>query len=460
MAYKRKSAEIYGPSKKSSKIDLNYPFTSSSSTSITPPFVNAPFYDENGQLSISVTQPVSIQDGSIGIAYDSSLETIGGKLGIKIDPNGAIKSDPDGIDVSIGKGLELDEFGAIDIKIASNQPLDVSSDGISILTDGTTITTKMGTPNNQQEITIKIDENGGIESSEAGIAIKCDSTLSVDQEGLGVVCDPSGPITSDQNGLDIDIDAQSMEVTTDTTNTPRLGTKLYSNGAIIKSTNGLSIQCDRNNFDIYSNSLLLQNYVFTSGNGIGGNGFTARVMAKVGTSYITFPCAYDAKLISFNGTVQGNITIKVRSRDISGIPLDQQTTNPTFTFWLCRDTTNSSLKNFSNCSNNQFTPNKTTVISKTNPNGLNAWVTSTDQNWYLGNTSGDTIYGVPNGDGKLSGTYLYSVVFSVVQFYGTSMPRLAFTVNLTPTGANSNHLYVPDNNAAVTIGPVKFWYLI
>lgn len=460
MAYKRKSAEIYGPSKKSSKIDLNYPFTSSSSSSITPPFVNAPFYDENGQLSISVTQPVSIQDGSIGIAYDSSLETIGGKLGIKIDPNGAIKSDPDGIDVNIGKGLELDEFGAIDIKIASNQPLDVSSDGISILTDTNTLALYTSSPNNQSEIGVKLEENGGLESSENGISIKCDTTLTTDVDGLGVVCNPNGPITADADGIDIDIDDQTLEITNSSTNQPQLTVKTYSNGGLEKnSTTGISIQCDRNNFDIYSNTLRLQNYVFTSGQGIGTNGFTSYVMAKIGNNYYKFKSAYEAKLISFNGIVNGSITIKIRTSDITGVPTEQQSLNPTFTFWLCRDLSDSTLQNYSNCSNNQYSPDKTSVLSKTEPNGINAWVTPTDTNWYLGGTSGENIYGTPNGDNQLAQSYVYNVAFSIVRLYNTNRSRLTFTVYLTPSGLNTNKLYDSSINGAVTVGPIRFWYL-
>ncbi|WPM93294.1 protein fiber2 [Goose adenovirus 4] len=465
MAYKRKSAEIYGPSKKSSKIDLNYPFTSSSSSSITPPFVNAPFYDENGQLSISVTQPVSIQDGSIGIAYDSSLETIGGKLGIKIDPNGAIKYSSNGLNLLIGGGLEEDEFNHLSIKVAPNQPIDVSNSGISLINDTNTLAIYTSSPNNQSEIGVKLEENGGLESSENGIAIKCDSTVTTDTDGLGVVINPNGPLNADENGIDLDYDPNSLYIK-NINNTKSLSVLLNSNGALTSSS-GLGINIDTSYFSITNNALtfsyqLPSVYIFTSGDPNLQNYSTARVMAKTANnSLYTIPCAYASNMKALGGIVHGYLSIKVRSSDASNvIPTDQQSSNPMFSFWLCRDIANENNYNFSNCTNNSYSPNTDAVKTAITPNGsINAWVNSSSSNFYLDNISCTSFTLIPNGDNDLENKYIATVNFSIVRISPNSSPQLVFTIKLSTLTANSYSLYSSTTNGAVTIGPIQFWYM-
>lgn len=446
-------------SSKQAKIDLNYPIsTTSSSTSITPPFIQPPFNASNGELSLSVAQPLSINGGSIVLNSDETLETVQGKLSVNVDPEGPIITGTNGLNLMLGKGITEDEFHHLTLNISPDQPLDLSSSGLSVLFDSQSLTTSNSSVNAQYELMVNLEPDGGLEKSDSGISIKTDTTLTTDDTGLGVVLNPDGPITADENGIDIDVDPDTILIKK-INNENAISVNLDVGSCLIASSSGIAIKTD-NTLQVSNNTLgVVSNnstYTITSGSQGLSNYNTAQVMAKISNSYINLPCAYYAKIFGNGSVVNGYITMNLRTVDMTAVPTEYQTITPTFTFWLCRDLENDSQFNFSRCTNNSYTENSK---QNTIPSTYNSFITGINSsNCYLSSGGGVTLYGRTEGELDLANRYNYTCTFSLVKLSSNSNPQLAFTISLTTLTSNSKYLYDTSSNGNVTIGPIFFSY--
>lgn len=228
MASKRTHEGASNTPPKQAKIDLNYPLsTSSNSSSITPPFIQPPFNSSDGGLTVSVAQPLSINGGSISLNYDNTLETLQGQLSVKVETDGPIDVTENGLTLSIGDGLKKGEFGELDVNFANGQPFDVSNGGITLLIDDESMELTNDPSNNQQMLTVKLDD-----------------TLVKDQNGIGINIDPNGPINAGPDGLDIDLDTNTLQLISQN-QYKALSVKCRSGGGIT-SNNGLQINLSNN----------------------------------------------------------------------------------------------------------------------------------------------------------------------------------------------------------------------
>lgn len=203
-------------------LDLNYPYSyQPSQPEINPPLIDidGPLYVENGKLNVAVTPPVSIVNKRIGLSIDNtSLEVEENKLGVKLDPQGALQYDTNGIAIVTDSTLQITDW-ELGVKIADEQPIDFTAEGLVLNVDDTLLV---------------------------------DQGLSGEHE-LGVHLNPQGPINADHNGLDIDYD-ESLQVTQFDT-VYKLGIKVDSAAPLLVTGDGLSLKIDQSTLEVKDGKL-------------------------------------------------------------------------------------------------------------------------------------------------------------------------------------------------------------
>lgn len=452
----------------SSDIDLVYPFWTDTSVSlVNPPFVTGPLYDDNGYLNVRTSAPIQSVGSSLSLVYDNSLALNGGKLGVKIDPNGPLDETDHGLSLAIGNGLDEDEFTGLTVKPDPNGPIEVSSSGVSVVYDPSTLTVVEMTPNSQKTMKVLVNPDGAI-ATEGGLGVKFDTdALEVTEEGLSIKIKENGPITIEPDaGLDIDIDS-TLVITQDSTGTNNLCVNLSPTGCIGTSSSGIRIQYDENSFTVSPDNKLTLNSsmstcVFRSGDNTLNN-YSSRLMRNIGTYKV--PCTYYASIVYGNNVSYGTLVIRVKASDASyGVPQKDPFFNldPVLTFWLCRDIESEDRVNFSVCSNNSYSPDSGTVKKFITPTYSNCTVDSTDAYFLLdiNKTPGQDINGMPVGTQDLENIYSYKCRFSLANVKDIqSTPQLVFTIALIPIrNNNSTYLFSETTQGDVTIGPIPFWY--
>ncbi|CDO33912.1 fiber-2 [Pigeon adenovirus 1] len=252
-------------------LNLVYPFwyTVEDPHVVNPPFLapTGPLYDDNGNLNIRLTPPVTLVEDGVGLAYDQSLKVsdatgaAAGVLGVQVDTEGPLTVTEDGLDLNTDDSLAVNDDWQLGVRFAENQPFSVTTAGVSLLVDDTLL-----------------------------IAAADEETPTSYE--LGVHLNQNGPITADADGIDLEVDNQTLQVTTNEQSQGVLAVKLKQQGGLSAGTSGIGINYDNEGALVVSdNTLQLKigtDQPFSTTNGLSlnydPNSFTVSGVTTSGTT--------------------------------------------------------------------------------------------------------------------------------------------------------------------------------
>lgn len=161
---KRRKTEVIESSPKSTpNIDLVYPFFEDSSniSSINPPLLKSPFYDDNGYLAINVSSPITITNGNVSLSYDSVFEIRDGKLCIKL--NSPLNYSSNGLTLNVIAPISLNDNG-IYLNTLESSAFSVINGKLNLNTDSSLITLN-------NSLGVNVNSSGCISSSQNGLTL-------------------------------------------------------------------------------------------------------------------------------------------------------------------------------------------------------------------------------------------------------------------------------------------------
>ncbi|AOW42063.1 protein fiber 2 [Pigeon adenovirus 2] len=219
---KRKRPRAVGSS---DSINLNYPFwySAEENTEIVPPFIDpsGPLYDQDGKLNIRLTSPIALISNGVGLGYDSSLENVNNRLGVRIDSDGALEVTPDGLNVRVDdETVGINPSWELAVQFADEQPFSTSTAGIGLNVDDTLLISSSDSDPSHYE--------------------------------LGVHLNTEGPITADENGIDLDFNPHTLTVQTNEQNQGILSVFLKANGGLGATESGIGVNYDEQSLHLDS----------------------------------------------------------------------------------------------------------------------------------------------------------------------------------------------------------------
>ncbi|BCZ16711.1 fiber protein [Aviadenovirus bubonis] len=245
----------------SEQLDLVYPFWYAPDviTQITPPFLDpdGPLYNNEGKLSIRLQQPIAEINKSVGLLMDNTLGVNrDGQLGLKVSSGQGIQVTAEGLSVMTdNKSITFNENGQIQVHVDSEGPLEVTDEGLNVKVDTTTIEV-----DDSWKLAVKLDPQEPIDSGPEGLRLNIDDTMLVAEDSdtglyeLGVHLNAEGPITADTNGLDLEIDPKSLQ-NEQINGATALAVKLVPDGGLITTESGIKTNVDNTSVLIDNNTL-------------------------------------------------------------------------------------------------------------------------------------------------------------------------------------------------------------
>nr|AAB88670.1 short fiber protein [Fowl aviadenovirus 10] len=305
---------------RASQLDLVYPFdyVADPVGGLNPPFLggSGPLVDQGGQLTLNVTDPIIIKNRSVDLAHDPSLDVNAqGQLAVAVDPEGALTSTPDGLDVKVdpsggldstagGLGVSVDDTllvdqGELGVHLNQQGPITADSSGIDLEINPNMFTVNTSTGSGVLELNLKAQ--GGIQAGSSGVGVSVDESLEIVNNTLEVKPDPSGPLTVSANGLGLKYDNNTLAVT---------------RGALTVVGGG-SISTPIATFVSGSASL---------------NAYNARMVIPGADA---FSCAYYLQQWNIQGLLFTSLYLKLDSATMGNRPGDNNSVNAKwFTFWV------------------------------------------------------------------------------------------------------------------------------
>lgn len=418
---KRKTDPATFDSRDSKKINLLYPFNEDASlpNSINPPLIRSPLFDDQGYLSVNVSPPL-IASNSVSLTFDDSLTVRDNKLSVNTDSTSPLSITSTGIGINVSDPIEVSS-NSLTIRIDNTSPIYISSNGISIKVDSPIYITPT--------FHLGIRVSNPLSISNNSLTISTNSSLSTSGNSLGVNINPNTALSTDSQGLKLNFDSNTLSV----------------------SSNTLSV-----NSSVFSPSIMNCGSIssFTCYSITNFNENNSQNVYKI-------PTAYAAKFFYWGGLVNGIVFFKIKNTSINLIPSSVRASNPTFSFWLCRDNETDSAVNFSNCTAFSFIPNDPTRIRpKLIParNYSSAYLSNPSiSNAYLGNAGGTIYYGYPSyAAGSLNGVYSYQSIYSIVDVAPTN-PQIVFTTTLVKNSSTGTNFY-DTQDTEISFGPFYFTY--
>lgn len=356
-----------------SGIDLVYPYWYQINTSeVTPPLIdpNGPIYDNNGLLSLRITQPLSIVNHSLALLTDATLGVSeDGRLGVVIDPDGALTTTEDGLDIRVNNSLEVDLDWELGVRFAPEQPFEIRPCGIVLNIDDTLLMEQnddtedfeLGVHlshegpltsdengldididdsltlvdlNAAKALSVRVPPEGPLAISERGLALNTDETLDVQDGLLGMRLNTTGPLGPSEGGLTVFTD-KTLTVTT-ANGQPALGVKLHSGGPVVADGDGLFLLYNSDDFrndagrglSLAKSLSYLSPYSYLTSGSPTLNSFSAVVRSD--TSRV-WPCSYYLYMANSSGIVNGMLRIRLDRERISDVGSGTRT-SMSFTF--------------------------------------------------------------------------------------------------------------------------------
>ncbi|AGX93316.1 fiber [turkey adenovirus 4] len=338
------------------ELDLVYPFWYESTStggnpSVNPPLLDpsGPLYVQSNMLKVRTAAPVEVANGSITLAYDDTLTLDDqNKLQINVEPNGPLRSTPDGLDLAIDSTLEVDNW-ELGVKLNPAGPIDASAAGLDINVDETLLVAEDST-NQRYELGVHLNPNGPITADSDGLDLEINpETLTVTNDSntggvLSVVLKPQGGLQSSLLGIGVAVD-RTLTIDQNT-----VEVKIDPTGPLTSSDNGLSLDYDTTDFSVQAGKLSLLKTPTVSANAkltSGSSTMTAFSAYIANSSQQNFNCSYYLQQWLVDGLIMTSLYLKLDRAHFSNMGSDESSRNAKwFTFWIS-STSNFNLSNIS-----------------------------------------------------------------------------------------------------------------
>ena len=242
--------------------------------------------------------PVTADSDGIDLEIDSDTLKVdtsagAGVLSVKLKTGGGIESGPDGLYASVGGSVNL----------TASPPITYSNGNLALSLDNQTLQTT------GDQLSLKLKQQGGLQSSVSGLGIAVDETLEITSNTLEVKPDPSGPLSRTQNGLGLTVTAP-----------------------IAADSSGVRLKYDTTHFTVTGGVLSLAappaNLGYTSISYVSGstslNSNTAEI---VNSSNNSFKCSYYVKQVNCMGMLFTSLYIKLDSATMGTRPTGNTNVN-------------------------------------------------------------------------------------------------------------------------------------
>ena len=340
-------------SAQNAELDLVYPFWYENSStgggsggnpSINPPLLDpsGPLYVQNNMLKVRTGAPIELNNGSITLAYDDTLTLDNqNKLQINVEPNGPLRSTPDGLDLITDNTLEVDNW-ELGVKLDPDGPIDASASGLNINIDETLLVAEDST-NQRYELGVHLNQDGPITADSDGLDLEINpETLTVTNPSntggvLSVLLKPQGGLQTSILGIGVAVD-RTLAIEQDT-----VEVKLDPDGPLIASDNGVNLSYDTTDFTVQGGKLTLTKTPTTSAIAkltSGSSTMTSFTAILSNSSQQNFNCSYYLQQWLLDGLILTSLYIKL-DRDhftnMSTVPANQNA--KWFTFWITASST-------------------------------------------------------------------------------------------------------------------------
>lgn len=378
------------------------------------------------------------------------------ELGVHLNPNGPVTADSNGIDLEVDPNtMEVDTAtgaGVLGVKIKSGGGIESGADGIFVsgggaiaLTATPPVTYTNGTvalsldpqtleTNTSSQLSVKLKQQGALQSSTSGIGVAVDETLEIVTNTLEVKTDPNGPFKKSSAGLGI---TTSDPITADSS-----GVRLKLNTAQFTTTGGIL------NLANPPSTLTQSSISFVSGSP-SLDSYTAKI---VNSSSQTFSCSYYLRQVNTMGMLLTTLYLKLDSTTMGTRPTGQGNINAKwFTFVVSSYLTECNPSAISTGTLNPSVNNGMTYMAPATNRTLPAnW--NTDTNTYYEPSTGYSQTFTAEKGGNWNPGAITIVALPVVALKGSDRYNvLCFSFRCTNSG-----VFDPSKSGTLTIGPVTY----
>ncbi|WXH80945.1 MAG: fiber 2 protein [Psittacine adenovirus 12] len=315
-------------------------------------------------INLSTSGPLTADENGLDLEYDpESLQLIpptstasGPLLGVNLKPGGGIEKGTDGLYVAVtSMTLSSTEPGNT---LSATPPLSLASGALTLHVEENSLTVQ------DSALSVKLKQQGGIQSSTAGLGIAVNESMTISNNTLEIKPDPAGPISVSSAGVNLRTDSRTLNVT-DSSGGKQLSVALDPDGCLTSSSNviklnhGTALSIENNSLNIRlkadggisadENGLYLTNNVapamalmersvptqpsaipkLTSGDP-NLRSTCGTVITDQGTK---FPCSYFLMQTNCGGMLSTTITLRLRAEDLTARNELSKTVS-FFTFWV------------------------------------------------------------------------------------------------------------------------------